>query len=79
MVEVNLVGIMVGDMIVNKVFFPGSMSLEIEIQKLQKKWGNKVRIQPIILVDDKNVYNPLGGGKHAQFSSDLAYSKLQIG
>lgn len=78
MVEVDIIGIMVNQVLVNKVYFGGSMSLSLAYRQAQQKYGAKnVTLQPLVLVDDKNVYNPLGGGKHASYSSDLANAKIQ--
>jgi hypothetical protein len=78
MVEVDIVGIMVNQVLVNKVYFAGSLSLNLAYKQLQQKYGIKnVSLQPLVLVDDKNVYNPYGIGKHAAYSSDLANAKIQ--
>lgn len=78
MVEVDIYGIMVNNVLVNKVYMPGSTSLNIEFRALQNKYGPKnVSLQPLKLVDDKNVYNPYGGGRHQQYSSDLANARIQ--
>jgi hypothetical protein len=79
MVEVDIVGIMVNQVLVNKVYFAGSMSLNLAYKQLQQKYGAKnVSIQPLVLVDDKNVYNPYNVGKHASYSTDLANAKVQF-
>lgn len=78
MVEVDIIGIMVNNVLVNKVYFQGSMSLNIAHRQLVQKYGAKnVSLQPLVLVDDKNVYNPYGIGKHAAYSTDLANAKVQ--
>jgi hypothetical protein len=78
MVEVDVIGIMVNQVLVNKVYFQGSTSLQFAFRQLQQKYGAKnVSMQPLVLVDDKNVYNPYGVGKHASYSSDLANAKIQ--
>ena len=80
MVEVDIIGIMVNQVLVNKVYFSGSMSLNLAYKQLQQKYGAKnVSLQPLVLVDDKNVYNPYAIGKHTAYSADLASAKIQYG
>lgn len=80
MVEVDIIGIMVNQVLVNKVYFSGSMSLNLAYKQLQQKYGAKnVSLQPLVLVDDKNVYNPYSIGRHAAYSADLASAKIQYG
>ena len=79
MVEVDIIGIMVNNVLVNKVYFQNSTSLNIAYRQLQQKYGAKnVSLQPLILVDDKAVYSPYGGGKHAFYSADMANAKPQF-
>lgn len=79
MVEVDVIGIMVNNVLVNKVYFQGSMSLSIAHRQLIQKYGAKnVSLQPLVLVDDKNVYSPYGAGRHAAYSTDMANAKPQF-
>ena len=78
MVEVDIIGIMVNQVLVNKVYFSGSMSLNLAYKQLQQKYGAKnVSLQPLVLVDDKNVYNPYAIGKHAAYSDRISIHQLK--
>ena len=79
MVKVPIFGILIKGVLLNKVFFPDSNALEMELQAAAQQYGpQNVSRQPLFLIDDRNVYNPLSQGKHTTYSSDLGFAKPQF-